>query len=88
MFTHRWGGDRGAPVQGEVVGGQPFREVPCGIKGSEGGERGERGGEPGGGRVVGGRGACDSEGGQSPSVTAIGVNGREAGLACKDGGGG
>ena len=37
---------------------------------------------------MGGRGACDSEGGQSSSVTAIGVDGRETCFACKDGGGG
>ena len=38
VFAHRRGGDRGAPVQGEVVGGQPLREVPRRVKGSEGGE--------------------------------------------------
>ena len=38
VLAHRWGGDRGAPVQREVVGGKPPREVPCGVKGSEGGE--------------------------------------------------
>ena len=35
-----------------------------------------------------GGGACDPEGCQSSSVAAVGIDGREAGLACKDGGGG
>ena len=37
---------------------------------------------------MGGRGAGDSDGGQPSSVAAIGVDGRKACFACKDGGGG
>ena len=58
-----------------------------GVEGSKGGERWEQGREPGGGGVVGGRGTRDSEGSKPPPVAAVGVNGREAGLACDDGGG-
>ena len=60
------------------------REVEC----PQGGEGGEGGREPGSSRIVGGRGACDAEGSLPPSVTAIDINRREAGLACKNGGGG
>ena len=37
---------------------------------------------------MGGGGTCDPEGGQSSSVAAVGIDGREAGLGCEDGGGG
>ena len=53
-----------------------------GVESPKGGEGGEGGGEPGSGRIVGGRGACDAEGGQSPPVTAIDINRWEAGLTC------
>ena len=88
VFAHGGGGNRGAPVQREVVGGQSFRKVSSGVEGSEGGERGERGGEPSSGRIVGGQSTRDSEGGQPPPVAAVGINGRESGFACEDGGGG
>ena len=45
VLAHGRGGDRGTPVQREVVGGPSLREVSGGVEGSEGGERGERGGE-------------------------------------------
>ena len=88
VFAHGGGGNRGAPVQGEVVGGQSYREVPRRVKGSEGGEGGEGWGEPGSGGVVGGRSARDPEGSQSSPVAAVGINRREAGFACEYGGGG
>ena len=59
-----------------------------GVEGPKGGEGGEGGREPGSSRIVGGRGACDAEGSQPPSVTAIDINRREAGLACENEGGG
>ena len=59
-----------------------------GVEGPKGGERGEGGGEPGSGRVMGGRGACDPEGSQPLPVTAVDIHRWEAGLACEDGGGG
>ena len=37
---------------------------------------------------MGGRGACNSEGGQPSSVPTVGVDGRKACFAREDGGGG
>ena len=62
--------------------------MSCGVEGPKGGKGGEGGGEPGSGGIVGGGGACDVEGSQPPSVTAVGFNRWEAGFACEDGGGG
>jgi len=88
-MVFRWGvGDPRAPAESEVDGGEAYRNVPGRVLGSEGGEGGE--GQRESGRVwvgVGG-GACDSEGRETPLVSAVGGNGREAGLPGKDRGGG
>ena len=74
VLAHGGGGDRGTPVQREVVGGQPLREVSRGVEGSKGGEGGEGGEEPGSGRVVGGRGTCDAESCKPPPVATVDIN--------------
>ena len=88
MFS-RWGGrDLRAPAEVEVNGEEAYRKVTGRVLGSERGEGGEGERESGRGRV-GVRGdACDSEGGETPLVSAVGGNGGEAGLPGKDGGGG
>ena len=59
-----------------------------GVEGPKGGEGGEGGGEPGSGRVVGGRGAHNAEGSQPPPVAAIDIYWWEAGFPYEDRGGG
>ena len=61
--------------------------MPRGVEGPEGGEGGEGGGKSSSGGVVGGWSARDPEGSQPLPVVAVGVNRREAALACQNGGG-
>jgi len=88
VLPHRWGRDLGAPIEGEVDGGEAFREVPGRVLGSEGGERGERWRESCRRLVRIWGGAGHPKGGQSSLVPAGRDNGGEAGLAGQNGGGG
>jgi len=75
MFP-RWGsGDPRAPAEGKVDGGEAYRKVPGRVMGSEGGEGGEGLRESGRGWVGFRGGAGDSEGGETPLVSAVGSNG-------------
>jgi len=71
MFPCGWGGYLGAPVEGEVDGGETSREMPGRVLGSEGGEGGKRGREPSRSWVRVWGGAGHHEGGQPSSVPAV-----------------
>jgi len=88
VFPQGWGRDLAAPIEGEVDGGEAFREVPGRVLGPKGGERGERWRESCRRRVRVWGGAGYPKGGQSPSVPAVRDNRGEAGLAAQNGGGG
>ena len=75
-------------IEGEVKGGEAFRNVLGCVLGSGGGEGGDRLRDSGRGWVGVRGGADDSEGGQAPFVSAIGDNGGEACFPEQDGGGG
>ena len=67
--------DLRGPIEGEVNGGEGYREMPGRVLGSKGGEGGERLWESGRGPVGVWGGAADSVGGEAPSVSAVGRDG-------------
>jgi len=74
------------PVEGEVTGGEAFREVPGQVSGPEGGEGGEGLWESGRCRVGVWGGSGNSASGWVSSVPTVRYDRRETGLAGQDGG--
>ena len=87
VFPYRWRGDFCAPAEGEVDGGDAYRQLPRRVLGPEGGNGGEGLWESGRGRVGAWGGAGKSEGGEASPVSVVGDNGRESSLTKQDGGG-
>ena len=88
VFPHGWGGNLGAPVKGEVNGGEASCKVSGRVLSSEGGKGGERRWESSRSWVGVGGGAGHPKGGQSSSVPAVRNDWGEACFACQDRGGG
>jgi len=88
VFPHGWGGNLGAPVKGEVYGGEAPRKVSGRVVSSKGGEGGERWRESSRSWVGLWGGAGHPKGGQSSSVFAVRDDWGEACFACQDRGGG
>ena len=81
------GWDQGAPVQGEVEGGEATLVGTGGVVYPKDEQRGERGGEVGCGRVVGGGGARYANGRQVSPIFTVGVHWGQACFAQKKRGG-